>query len=66
MSARTVLVCNRCGVAKSLSTPGNLAETRAYFRREGWIHPRRGEDYCGECAAAVEAEHAARNATGYA
>lgn len=66
MSARTVLVCNRCGAAKTLSTPDNLAETRAYFRREGWVHPRRGEDYCDQCAPVVTAEHKAANPMGYA
>lgn len=60
MSARTILVCNGCGATKTLSTPGNLNETRNYFRREGWVYWRRGEDYCDKCAPAVKAEHARR------
>lgn len=66
MSARTVLVCNRCAREGSLTPPKSTNETRLALKKAGWGYWERGVDYCHDCLPTVIAAHKAANPMGYA
>ena len=66
MSARTVIVCNRCGVEGRLTPADGTAATRTALRKRGWRYWKPGVDCCSECLPIVVAERRAANPMGYA
>ena len=66
MSARIILVCNRCGAEGRLTPAANLNPTRLKLKKQGWGYWARGVDYCQTCLPTIIAEHKAANPQGYA
>ena len=56
MSARTLLVCNRCGHETRLSPAQSTNATRIAAKATGWVYWRRGVDYCPACVPVVKGE----------
>lgn len=66
MSARTILVCNRCGAEGRLTPAKDTNTTRWDLKAKGWGYWTRGVDYCPTCLPIVIAENRVANPWGYA